>query len=170
MLFGIRQHAVKRKLERADSNRTRHIQRDPREQSYAFPERVRYGEHRRRAEHVPEPRCVGCVSVLQCSTVSGTFRYPTFADKTLGFGRVRGPMRWNVDLAVSKLTRITERVSTRFDVQFVNAFNHVMFGSGPDSYFSNQPGMDLSTPGGFGVPSNQFNSPRYIQMGLRFDF
>src|SRR6266566_744796 len=59
MLFGIRQHAVKRKLERADSNRTRHIQRDPREQSYAFPERVRYGEHRRRAEHVPEPRCVG---------------------------------------------------------------------------------------------------------------
>src|SRR6266849_4910841 len=73
-------------------------------------------------------------------------------------------------LAVSKQTRITERVSTRFDVQFVNAFNHVMFGSGGDSYFSNQPGMDLSGPGAFGVPSNQFNSPRYIQMGLRFDF
>jgi len=98
------------------------------------------------------------------------FRYPTFADKTLGFGRVRGPMRWNLDLAVSKLTRITERVSTRFDVQFVNAFNHVMFGSGGDSYFSNQPGMDISGPGAFGVPSNQYNSPRYIQMGLRFDF
>ncbi len=98
------------------------------------------------------------------------FRYPTFADKTLGFGRVRGPSRWNVDLAVSKLTRITERVSTRFDVQFVNAFNHVMFGSGGDSYFSNQPGMDISGPGAFGVPSNQYNSPRYIQMGLRFDF
>jgi len=113
---------------------------------------------------------LACVSVLQCSTVSGAFRYPTFADKTLGFGRVRGPMRWNVDLAVSKQTRITERVSTRFDVQFVNAFNHVMFGSGGDSYFSNQPGMDLSGPGAFGVPSNQFNSPRYIQMGLRFDF
>jgi hypothetical protein len=113
---------------------------------------------------------LACVSVLQCSTVSGAFRYPTFADKTLGFGRVRGPMRWNVDLAVSKLTRITERVSTRFDVQFVNAFNHVMFGSGGDSFFSNQPGMDLSGPGAFGVPSNQFNSPRYIQMGLRFDF
>jgi hypothetical protein len=116
------------------------------------------------------PDALACVSVLQCSTVSGKFRYPTFADKTLGFGRVRGPMRWNVDLAVSKLTRLTERVSTRFDVQFVNAFNHVMFGSGGDSYFSNQPGMDLSGPGAFGVPSNQFNSPRYIQMGLRFDF
>ena len=116
------------------------------------------------------PDALACATVLQCTTPTGLFRYPTFADKTLGFGRVRGPMRWNVDLAVSKLTRITERVSTRFDVQFVNAFNHVMFGSGPDSYFSNQPGMDLSTPGGFGVPSNQFNSPRYIQMGLRFDF
>jgi len=102
--------------------------------------------------------------------VVAAFRYPTFADKTLGFGRVRGPMRWNLDLAVSKLMRITERVSTRFDVQFVNAFNHVMFGSGGDSYFSNQPGMDISGPGAFGVPSNQFNSPRYIQMGLRFDF
>ena len=102
--------------------------------------------------------------------VVAAFRYPTFADKTLGFGRVRGPMRWNVDLAVSKQTRITERVSTRFDVQFVNAFNHVMFGSGGDSYFSNQPGMDISGPGAFGVPSNQYNSPRYIQMGLRFDF
>ncbi len=78
--------------------------------------------------------------------------------------------RWNVDLGVVKQTRITERVSTRFDVQFVNAFNHVMFGSGPDSFFSFQPGADLSTPGGFGVPSNQFNSPRYIQFGLRFDF
>ncbi len=98
------------------------------------------------------------------------FRYPTFDDKTLGFGRVRGPMRWNVDLALSKMTRITERFSTRFDVQFVNAFNHVMFGSGGDSYFSNQPGMDISGPGAFGVPSNQYNSPRYIQMGLRFDF
>lgn len=98
------------------------------------------------------------------------FRYPTFADKTLGFGRVRGPLRWNLDVGVSKQTRITERVSTRFDVQFINAFNHVMFGSGPDSFFSNQPGADISTPGGFGVPSNQFNSPRYIQVGLKFDF
>jgi hypothetical protein len=112
----------------------------------------------------------GCVDANGNPLVTGLFRYPTFADKTLGFGRVRGPMRWNVDLAVSKLVHITERVSTRFDVQFVNAFNHPMFGSGGDSYFSNQPGMDLSGPGAFGVPSNQFNSARYIQMGLRFDF
>jgi hypothetical protein len=112
----------------------------------------------------------GCVDANGNPFASGLFRYPTFADKTLGFGRLRGPLRWNVDLGVSKLTRITERVSTRFDVQFLNAFNHPMFGSGPDSFFSNQPGADLSTPGGFGVPSNQFNSPRWIQVGLKFDF
>ncbi len=104
------------------------------------------------------------------AAVAAAFRYPTFDDKTLGFGRVRGPKRWSLDLAVAKKTRITERVSTRFDVQFVNAFNHPMFGSGPDSFFSNQPGADLGNPGGIGVSSNQFNSPRYIQIGLRFDF
>ena len=102
--------------------------------------------------------------------VLANFRYATFADKTLGFGAIRGPMRWNVDLSLAKRTRITERVSTRFDVQFVNAFNHMMFGSGGDSFFSFQPGADISNPGPFGVPSNQFSVPRYIQFGLRFDF
>jgi hypothetical protein len=116
------------------------------------------------------PDKLACATVLQCTSPSGGFRYPTFSDKTLGFGRVRGPLRWNLDLGVGKLTRITERVTTRFDVQFLNAFNHVMFGSNSTSFFSNQPGLDISTPGPFGVPSNQFNSPRYIQIGLRFDF
>jgi hypothetical protein len=102
--------------------------------------------------------------------VAAAFRHSTFSDARLGFGALRGPFRWNVDLAVGKKTRITERISTRFDVQFVNAFNHPMFGSGTDSYFANQPGADLSFASAFGVPSNQFNAPRYIQIGLRFDF
>src|SRR5258707_10267466 len=59
MRFGIRHDALKRQLCWADPNRIWHIQRDPREQSYAFPERLRYGEHRRRAERVPKPRCIG---------------------------------------------------------------------------------------------------------------
>ncbi len=71
---------------------------------------------------------------------------------------------------MAKKTRITERFSTRFDVQFVNAFNHVMFGSGSDSFFSFQPGADIGFPQAFGVPSNEFSVPRYIQIGLRFDF
>jgi len=103
--------------------------------------------------------------------VVANFRYPTFADKTVGFGAIRGPFRWNLDLAVAKRTRITERVSLRFDVQFVNALNHAdPLGLGTDSFFSSQPGADISNPGPFGVPSNAFIAPRYIQMGLRFDF
>jgi hypothetical protein len=104
------------------------------------------------------------------NAVAAAFRYPTFDDKTLGWGRVRDPRRWNFDFSIAKRTRITERISTRFDAQFVNAFNHPQFGSGDSSFFQNAAGMDLSTPGAFGVPSNQFNSPRYIQFGLRFDF
>jgi hypothetical protein len=104
------------------------------------------------------------------AAVAAAFRYATFDDPTLGFGRIRGPRRWNVDLSLAKRTRITERVSTRFDIQFVNAFNHPMFGSGPDSFFSNQAGADLGNAGAIGTSSNQFNSPRYIQIGLRFDF
>jgi hypothetical protein len=102
--------------------------------------------------------------------VVANFRYATFSDARLGFGAIRGPFRWNFDFNVAKRTRITERVSTRFDVQFVNAFNHNMFGQGSSSYFSFQPGADISNPKPFGVPSNQFNAPRYIQMGIRFDF
>jgi hypothetical protein len=85
-------------------------------------------------------------------------------------GAIRGLFRWNVDLAVAKTTRITERVSTRFDAQFVNAFNHPMFGASTFFGFNNEPNTDLSDPDSFGVLSQQFNSPRYIQIGLRIDF
>jgi hypothetical protein len=61
-------------------------------------------------------------------------------------------------------------VSTRFDVQFVNAFNHPMFGSNTFFGTNVEPNTDISVPQTFGVLSKQFNSPRYIQMGLRFDF
>jgi hypothetical protein len=100
--------------------------------------------------------------------IAAQFRYPTFADKRLGLGAIRGLFRWDVDFALAKRTQITERLSTRFDVQFVNAFNHPMFSG--SQYFSFEPGADLSSPQNFGVMSSQFNSPRYIQMGLRFDF
>ena len=102
--------------------------------------------------------------------VVGQFRYPTFADNRLGMGAIRGMTRWNVDLSVAKTTRITERFSTRFDVQFVNAFNHPMFGASPFFLYNVEPNTDLSDPDTFGVLSQQFNSPRYIQIGLRFDF
>jgi len=45
----------------------------------------------------------------------------------MGRGYHRCLNRWNVDFGISKTTKITERVSTRFDCQMTNAFNHVMF-------------------------------------------
>ena len=103
--------------------------------------------------------------------VVANFRYATFADRRLGFGAIRGPRRWNMDLGLAKRTRITERVSTKFDVQFINAFNHVMFGQNGDTFgFTNQPGLDVSDAGPFGVPGNQFNQPRFIQFGFRVEF
>ena len=103
--------------------------------------------------------------------VRAQFRYPTFADNRMGLGAVRGLLRWNFDFGLSKTTRITERFSTRFDVQFVNAFNHPMLGGGTSGqYFNAEANADISTPETFGVLGQQFNSPRYIQIGLRFDF
>jgi hypothetical protein len=100
--------------------------------------------------------------------IASQFRYPTFDDQRLGVGAIRGLFRWNLDFSIAKTTRITERLSTRFDAQFVNAFNHPMFSG--SQYYSFEPGSDLSDPHNFGVMGSQFNTPRYIQMGLRFDF
>jgi hypothetical protein len=102
--------------------------------------------------------------------VVAQFRYPTFADSRLGGGAVRGLFRWNVDFALAKTTYVTERFSTRFDVQFVNAFNHPMFGANTYYGYNVEPNTDVASPQTFGVLSKQFNAPRYIQIGLRFDF
>lgn len=77
-----------------------------------------------------------------------------------GRGYLRGLNRWNVDFGVSKTTKITERVSTRFDCQMTNVFNHVMF---------SDPNVDISS-GNFGILRTQYNQPRYIQFALRLDF
>ena len=69
-----------------------------------------------------------------------------------GRGYFRGLNRWNVDFGVSKTTKITERVSTRFDCQMTNIFNHVMF---------SDPNTDISS-GSVGVLNTQYNQPRYI--------
>jgi hypothetical protein len=77
-----------------------------------------------------------------------------------GRGYFRGLNRWNVDFGVSKITKITERISTRFDCQMTNVFNHVMFVD---------PTTDIGS-GSFGALNTQYNQPRFIQFGLRFDF
>lgn len=50
---------------------------------------------------------------------------------------------------------------TVFTFDMINAFNRVEF---------NDPGMALRNRAAFGVIASQFDRPRQIQLGLRFEF
>ncbi len=82
-------------------------------------------------------------------------------------GPLYGQHRWNLDFTIGKDTRINERMGLQFYAQFLNAFNHMEF-SDPGQYGS--AGLDLQNPTAFGVLSSQFNSPRAVELGLRFSF
>jgi hypothetical protein len=103
--------------------------------------------------------------------VAAQFRPVTFADQRAGMGAIRGLPRWNLDMQLTKNTHITERVNLRFDAQFINLFNHPQFaGDSSDNYFNSNAALDMSTPSAFGVLNSQFNSPRFIQFGLKLEF
>ena len=78
-----------------------------------------------------------------------------------GGAQLRGLPRWNVDVAISRKFRFSERWSTTFSGQLFNAFNVVQFAD---------PSVSLQNPQAFGVLSTQLNSPRIIQLGLHVDF
>lgn len=66
----------------------------------------------------------------------------------------------NYDFTIFKNTAITERMGIQFRAEVFNLFNRVQFG---------YPGTALGNPQ-FGVISGQYNSPRLVQMALRFSF
>jgi hypothetical protein len=76
-------------------------------------------------------------------------------------GEYRGMPRWNIDLGVTKDTRITERVHAQIFAQAFNLFNVMQFGN---------PYLNLQDPQDWGVLSYQANQPRIIQLGLRIAF
>jgi hypothetical protein len=90
-----------------------------------------------------------------------------------GGGILRGQLRWNVDLGITKETQITERVGFQLYGQFFNLFNHMMWGD---------PTMNLQDPNSFGVLGGQYNAlalggygaasnfTRVIQLGFRIHF
>jgi hypothetical protein len=82
-------------------------------------------------------------------------------DTRVGRGVLRGLPRWNVDLSVGKRTALTEKVSMAISADFTNAFNRVEFGD---------PNLNFTNPRAFGVLNSQINLPRYIQLGLRFEW
>ena len=106
----------------------------------------------------------------------------SFRDPILGIdtGRnafvMRGLPFWNMDFAVVKNTKITERISIEFHAMFANVFNH-MQPSDPDLELGNPgvwgvlDGNAGSTCGGFGtVQCNPQDGPRHIEFGLRVRF
>ena len=101
-----------------------------------------------------------------------------------GNGVLRAMNIWQVDLAVTKETKLTERFSMQFGVQAFNVFNHVQFGDFGDlnlAYAQNPDGSSapLQAPGDFGLIKSTVNGqgtntgtglPRQLQFMLRFKF
>jgi hypothetical protein len=104
-------------------------------------------------------------------------------------GLIRALDSWQIDLALVKTTKLTERVAVEFGVQVFNILNHIQLGDPGDftlSYDTTVAGTNLSVPGNFGVitTTNNFNNnndnaaspntgtglPRQIQFMLRFQF
>lgn len=90
-----------------------------------------------------------------------------------GGGQLRGQPRWNLDLGLTKDTRITERIGFQIYAQAFNVFNHMMW---------SDPSLNLQNPAAFGVLSGQYNAlglggngatgeyTRIIQLGVRLRF
>jgi hypothetical protein len=73
-------------------------------------------------------------------------------------GLFRALNSWQIDLALMKETRITERVTVQFGAQFFNIFNHVQLGdpSTDNLAFNYTQGMDAS---GNPIPNNWILQP-----------
>jgi hypothetical protein len=105
-------------------------------------------------------------------------------------GLIRALPYWQIDLALTKETKLTERVNMEFAVQAFNIFNHVQFGD-PNAlnmvFDPTASGTGFLTPqGGFGVidttvnfnnnndnaasPNTGTGLPRQLQFMVRFKF
>ncbi len=105
-------------------------------------------------------------------------------------GAIRAPNVWQIDLALTKETKLTERVAMEFAVQAFNIFNHVQLADPLDltlAYAPTQSNLqNLTAKGDFGLinSSVNFNSnndnagpgntgtgtPRQLQFMVRFKF
>jgi len=96
---------------------------------------------------------------------------PGIDGRSNAVGDLRGLARWNLDLGITKDTRVTERVGVQFYGQMMNALNHMEYA---DPCW-NSPCLNLQDPADFGVMNAQFNVlnnnyTRIVQFGLRVSF
>jgi hypothetical protein len=107
-----------------------------------------------------------------------------------GNGLLRAPDSWQIDLGLTKETKLTERFSMEFAVQAFNILNHVQLGDPGTLSLVYDPSASstgfLTNPGNFGVitstvnfnnnndnkasPNTGTGLPRQLQFILRFVF
>lgn len=128
-------------------------------------------------------------AAFQAPPIDGNGNFTRFGDA--GNGLIRALNTWQVDLALTKETKVTEHVALEFAVQAFNLFNHVQLGDPGNLTLvydaaSGHPASYLDVPGTFGVISStvNFNSnndnaaspntgtglPRQLQFMVRVKF
>ena len=86
-----------------------------------------------------------------------------------------GPLQSRLDFSVVKLTKLTERLTFRYDAQFFNIFNHPSFDTPNNNVtfnpcFHPNPCYTFPPKGSLGVIQHTIGSPRFIQMAFRLIF
>ena len=125
-------------------------------------------------------------AAFQAPPVDSTGVQTRFGDAPNGI--VRALNSWQIDLALTKETKLTERVSVQFGVQFFNVFNHVQLGDPSVLSLSPDPTQPngLSPDANFGIidrtvnfnnnndnaasPNTGTGLPRQIQFMVRLEF
>ncbi|MBL8220660.1 MAG: hypothetical protein JNL62_15625, partial [Bryobacterales bacterium] len=83
-------------------------------------------------------------------------------------GQIRKQRLFNMDMAISKMTRISERVSFQFRMEAFNATNYYFFGRN-DGFINNPNDPNFGTM--FPNQGNTQNGyPRQIQLGFKVFF
>jgi hypothetical protein len=120
----------------------------------------------------------GQMGAPPCATVNGNQVCDTFETAFGDTSRniFRAPFQFRADVTVSKLIRIGEKVSLKYQADFFNIFNHPTFDApnvSASQYFTN---FSTNVPtyqgfrSSFGLIQNTIGSPRLIQMALHLVF
>jgi hypothetical protein len=126
-------------------------------------------------------------AAFQAPPVDANGNFLRFGDESNGM--IRALDSWQIDMALTKETKLTERVVMEFAVQAFNILNHVQLGDPGQFTLSYAPGSgptNLTAPGNFGIISTtvNFNNnndnaaspntgtglPRQLQLMVRFKF
>ncbi len=91
-------------------------------------------------------------------------------DTTTGRGLFNGLGAWNTDVSLSKETNVTERVKARFQVDFLNVFNHVNFLTPATSIYSPTTFGVVTADNSANAGQNVGLGPRRLQASLRIQF